>query len=67
MLELPRLIWYPLVVVLAYLLGESLLRALGRQQSCTVVITGESVKIIGCEFTESFIEYAKQLKPARHW
>nr|AAK85159.1 TBG3 [Alfalfa latent virus] len=29
---------------------------------CTVVLTGESVKIVGCEFTSEFIEYAKTLK-----
>nr|AEA48971.1 TGB3 [Pea streak virus] len=27
--------------------------------SCTVILTGESVKIVGCEFSLSFIEYAK--------
>nr|AFV36803.1 TGB3 protein [Garlic latent virus] len=30
---------------------------------CAVIITGESVKIIGCEFTKDFIEFAKQAKP----
>nr|QED43554.1 TGB3 [Garlic latent virus] len=34
-----------------------------KTEKCTVVITGESVKIIGCEFTRDFIDFAKQAKP----
>ncbi|AIZ76622.1 triple gene block protein 3 [Elderberry carlavirus B] len=34
--------------------------------SCTVVISGESIVIRGCEFTEQFIEYAKGLRVANH-
>nr|CAC84176.1 TGB3 protein [Garlic latent virus] len=34
-----------------------------RPEKCTVIITGESVKIIGCEFTSDFIDFAKQAKP----
>nr|QYA72388.1 triple gene block protein 3 [Shallot latent virus] len=34
-----------------------------KQERCTVIITGESVKIIGCEFTRDFIDFAKQTKP----
>nr|QED43860.1 TGB3 [Garlic latent virus] len=30
---------------------------------CTVVITGESVKFLSCEFTPAFIDFAKQAKP----
>nr|QNN26225.1 TGB3 [Peony betaflexivirus 1] len=33
---------------------------------CTVIVTGESVKIIDCEFTVQFIEYAKSLKAFNH-
>nr|QED43938.1 TGB3 [Garlic latent virus] len=34
-----------------------------KPEKCTVIITGESVKIIGCEFTSDFIDFAKQAKP----
>nr|BAA01934.1 ORF(IV) [Garlic latent virus] len=34
-----------------------------RTERCTVIITGESVKLIGCEFTKDFIDFAKQAKP----
>nr|QCY49522.1 triple gene block 3 protein [Shallot latent virus] len=34
-----------------------------RNEKCTVIITGESVKIIGCDFTKEFIDFAKQAKP----
>lgn len=30
--------------------------------SCTIILTGESVKILGCDFSSEFIEYAKTLK-----
>lgn len=52
---------------LAYLCCAIVLRLTESTQGCTVIITGESVKIVGCVFTESFIEYAKGLQPARHW
>lgn len=34
-----------------------------RVERCTVIITGESVKFLGCDFTEDFIDFAKQAKP----
>nr|AFV36807.1 TGB3 protein [Garlic latent virus] len=34
-----------------------------KAERCTVIITGESVKIVGCEFTKDFIDFAKQAKP----
>nr|AFV36815.1 TGB3 protein [Garlic latent virus] len=34
-----------------------------KTEKCTVIITGESVRIIGCEFTRDFIDFAKQAKP----
>ncbi|QYF50256.1 MAG: TGB3 protein [Henan betaflexivirus 6] len=34
-----------------------------KTERCTVIITGESVKIIGCDFTKDFIDFAKQAKP----
>nr|QCH00873.1 triple gene block 3 [Shallot yellow stripe virus]QCH00882.1 triple gene block 3 [Shallot latent virus] len=34
-----------------------------RDVKCTVIITGESVKILGCDFTKEFIDFAKQAKP----
>nr|QED43242.1 TGB3 [Garlic common latent virus]QED43248.1 TGB3 [Garlic common latent virus] len=37
------------------------------ESSCTVIITGESLTIRGCEFTPDFIEYAKTLRVAKHW
>lgn len=35
-----------------------------RGNTCVVVITGESVRIVGCEFTDNFVEFAKVVKPA---
>lgn len=37
-----------------------------RSNNCTVIITGESVTIQGCEFNKDFIDYARELKPAYH-
>lgn len=34
-----------------------------RSERCTVIITGESVKFLGCDFTKDFIDFAKQAKP----
>nr|CAA92818.1 7 kDa protein [Garlic latent virus] len=34
-----------------------------KNERCTVIITGESVKFISCEFTRDFIDFAKQAKP----
>nr|CAC84180.1 TGB3 protein [Garlic latent virus] len=34
-----------------------------RIEKCTVIITGESVKFLGCEFTKDFIDFATQAKP----
>ncbi|AXU24226.1 TGB3 [Shallot latent virus] len=34
-----------------------------RSEKCVVIITGESVKFLGCEFTREFIDFAKQAKP----
>lgn len=34
-----------------------------RVEKCTVIITGESVKFLGCDFTKDFIEFAKEAKP----
>lgn len=56
----------PLVALLAGLLITLLvcyaLEGL-RSERCTVIITGESVKFLGCDFTEEFINFAKQAKP----
>nr|QED44826.1 TGB3 [Garlic yellow virus]QED44832.1 TGB3 [Garlic yellow virus] len=30
---------------------------------CTVIVTGESVKLLNCIFDENFVAYAKELKP----
>lgn len=32
-------------------------------ERCTVIITGESVKFLSCDFTKDFIDFAKQAKP----
>nr|QJZ28450.1 triple gene block protein 3 [Ilex cornuta carlavirus] len=34
-----------------------------RTERCTVIITGESVKFLGCDFTKDFIDFAKEAKP----
>nr|QED43788.1 TGB3 [Garlic latent virus] len=34
-----------------------------RPERCTVIITGESVKFLGCEFTRDFIDFAIHAKP----
>nr|QED43806.1 TGB3 [Garlic latent virus] len=56
----------PLIALIASLLITFLL-CYGlenyKSERCTVIITGESVKIIGCEFTRDFIDFAKQAKP----
>nr|WDD44733.1 triple gene block protein 3 [Shallot latent virus] len=33
------------------------------EAKCTVFITGESVRIFGCEFTKDFVDFAKQARP----
>nr|QED43620.1 TGB3 [Garlic latent virus]WAK97811.1 TGB3 [Garlic latent virus]WAK97829.1 TGB3 [Garlic latent virus] len=56
----------PLVALIAGLLITLLLcYALEglRTERCTVIITGESVKFLGCDFTKDFIDFAKQAKP----
>nr|ACM45988.1 triple gene block protein 3 [Helleborus net necrosis virus] len=49
--------------VLGYLLLE---RLFASSDPCTVHISGESVRIVGCAFTPDFIDYAKSLKPFDH-
>nr|BAL03074.1 triple gene block protein 3 [Helleborus net necrosis virus] len=49
--------------ILGYLLLERLFAV---NDPCTVHISGESVRIIGCAFTPDFIEYARTLKPFDH-
>nr|QKV49430.1 ORF4 [Apple stem pitting virus] len=39
---------------------------MNESKPCTIVITGESVSIVGCVYTESFIELVKGLKPYYH-
>nr|CAC84192.1 TGB3 protein [Garlic latent virus] len=34
-----------------------------KSDKCTVIITGESVKFLGCDFTREFIEFAREAKP----
>nr|UCR98590.1 triple gene block 3 [Apple stem pitting virus] len=49
---------------LILLLVQQLLMISSRQ--CTIVITGESVSIVGCDYSEAFIELVKGLKPYYH-
>nr|QYF50193.1 MAG: TGB3 protein [Henan betaflexivirus 10] len=56
----------PLVALIAGLLVTLLLCYFFeglRVERCTVIITGESVKFLGCDFTKDFIDFAKQAKP----
>nr|AEP02958.1 triple gene block protein 3 [Apple stem pitting virus] len=55
------------VAVAAYLiLHLAQLLFMNESKQCTIVITGESVSIVGCVYTESFIELVKGLKPYYH-
>nr|QVU24955.1 triple gene block protein 3 [Nerine latent virus] len=36
-----------------------------KENKCTVIITGESIRILGCTFSEGFLEYAKGLDVLR--
>nr|AGR66478.1 TGB3 [Apple stem pitting virus] len=53
-----------LVAYLILLLAQQLITSL--QSQCTIVITGESVSIVGCVYSEAFIELVKGLKPYYH-
>nr|UZP17398.1 TGB3 protein [Garlic latent virus]WIW79828.1 triple gene block protein 3 [Shallot latent virus] len=56
----------PLVALLTGLLITFLICYLlegFHSEKCTVIITGESVKFLGCNFTKDFIDFAKQAKP----
>ncbi|QCY49485.1 triple gene block 3 protein [Shallot virus S] len=60
MLSQPLLISIACVIVtLALLLYLDSLSARG----CTVIISGESVKLLNCVFNREFVEYASKLKP----
>nr|UCR98240.1 triple gene block 3 [Apple stem pitting virus] len=52
------------VAYLILLLVQQLL--MSSQNQCTIVITGESVSIVGCDYSEAFIELVKGLKPYYH-
>nr|UCR98425.1 triple gene block 3 [Apple stem pitting virus] len=52
------------VAYLVLLLAQLLL--MNSSNQCTIVITGESVSIVGCVYSESFIELVKGLKPYYH-
>ena len=53
-----------LVAYLILLLAQQLITSF--QSQCTIVITGESVSIVGCVYSEAFIELVKGLKPYYH-
>ncbi|QED44838.1 TGB3 [Garlic yellow virus] len=50
---------------LAFLAVSALLYtfSLPSNSGCTVIITGESVKLLNCEFNKEFTDFAKGLKP----
>nr|AGR66324.1 TGB3 [Apple stem pitting virus] len=52
------------VVYLVLLLAQQLLMSSSKQ--CTIVITGESVSVVGCVYTDAFIDFVKGLKPYYH-
>ncbi|QYF50250.1 MAG: TGB3 protein [Xinjiang sediment betaflexivirus 1] len=37
----------------------------GSDPGCTVILTGESVKLLNCKFTPEFIDYASKLNVLR--
>nr|AGR66383.1 TGB3 [Apple stem pitting virus] len=53
-----------LVAYLVLLLAQQLI--ISFQNQCTIVITGESVSIVGCVYSDAFIELVKGLKPYYH-
>lgn len=48
-----------IVFTVLCVVGSVLLRS-GNNQ-CVIIITGESIKILNCEMTPAFLEYAKGL------
>nr|UCR98140.1 triple gene block 3 [Apple stem pitting virus]WOG36283.1 triple gene block 3 [Apple stem pitting virus] len=53
------------VAYLVLLLAQQLYMSSNSSQ-CTIVITGESVSIVGCVYSEAFIDLVKGLKPYYH-
>nr|AAG48313.1 unknown [Peach sooty ringspot virus]ADT91618.1 triple gene block 3 [Apricot latent virus] len=53
-----------IVAYLVLLLAQQLITS--RSNQCTIIITGESVSIVGCVYSDSFIELVKGLKPYYH-
>nr|AGR66374.1 TGB3 [Apple stem pitting virus] len=53
-----------LVAYLVLLLAQRLY--MSNSSQCTIVITGESVSIVGCVYSGAFIELVKGLKPYYH-
>nr|ADT91608.1 triple gene block 3 [Apricot latent virus] len=53
-----------IVAYLVLLLAQLLITS--RSNQCTIVITGESVSIVGCTYSDAFIELVKGLKPYYH-
>nr|AGR66421.1 TGB3 [Apple stem pitting virus] len=53
-----------IVVYLVLLLAQQLLMSNSKQ--CTIIITGESVSVTGCVYTDAFIDLVKGLKPYYH-
>nr|AGU09698.1 triple gene block protein 3 [Apple stem pitting virus] len=53
-----------IVAYLALLLAQQLY--MSNSSQCTIVITGESVSVVGCVYSEAFIDLVKGLKPYYH-
>ncbi|AKZ66617.1 triple gene block protein 3 [Atractylodes mottle virus] len=53
-----------LMLVLALLVLGFVYVNINPYSPCVVVITGESVRIVSCEFTPEFVALARDLRPA---
>nr|QYF50183.1 MAG: triple gene block protein 3 [Guangdong betaflexivirus] len=52
-----------LLTVLIIIIG-CIVSLLQQNKQCTIVISGESVRVIGCEITEDLVKFAREVKPA---
>ncbi|QVY47453.1 triple gene block protein 3 [Agapanthus carlavirus B] len=54
--------WLAIVLTISYFTYFLLGLASLYRRECNIILTGESVKILGCEYTTEFIEFAKTLR-----
>lgn len=52
-----------LFAVLIVIVG-CIIALLQQNKQCLIVISGESVRVIGCDITEELVKFAKEVKPA---